>query len=219
MQTVDVKQHGTIHTMTNTEEFLEAGKWAVVGAIAGSMLGYIGDTLGYAGNPLVEGFVRLVAGAGDSIAELSLLLVSRLKGVRLGIKSYILGKALGMLLGPMLHSLVRISGFNPYGIAGTVYAIAYSNMDNMMGSLAYLFTQVRQERSFRRGWQIFRHEPYQVGNMLAIGAIGTTDLFVRIIGFSPLANIAAGLEAGIMDTDSLLAWLWAKRFSTKRKKD
>ncbi len=200
---------------SHTEEFLEAGTWAVVGAIAGSLLGYIGDSLGYAGNPFVEGFIRLIAGAGDSIAELSLLFISGLKGVRMGIRSYIVGKAFGMLLGPILQFFVRISGLNPYGMAGTIYAIAYSNMDNMMGSFAYLITLVRRERSAAGGWRAFWHEPYQVGNIIAIGTIGTADLLTRFFGFSPLRNIAAGLEAGIMDIDSLIAWLWAKRFSKR----
>ena len=183
-------------------DFLDLSLFAVIGALVGIAFGYYADSLGFIGNPYAEGITRLLAGSGDSIGELSYIVWLRLRRRHSAAEIYVLGKLFGMVTGPIFHSLVRISGFNPYGLAGAIYAIAYSNFDNLMGSLAFLISQGKKK---------FFSQPYQVGNLIAISLIASTSLIVRFIGFSPIQNLASGIEAGLMDTDSLIAGLWAWR--------
>ena len=102
-----------------------------------------------------------------------------------------------------------MSGFNPYGAVGVIYAIAYSNFDNLFGSLVFLASRIRLENSFKKGLRRFWEQPYQVGNIFAVSLIASVSLLVRLSGFSPVRNLLAGIEAGIMDVDSVIASLWA----------
>lgn len=90
-----------------------------------------------------------------------------------------------------------------------MFASAYSNFDNLFGSITYFIAQVEERGNFKKGWLSFWNHPYQVGNIFAVFFIGSISLIVRLSGFTPIKNLLAGAEAGLMDVDSIIAAIWA----------
>ncbi|MFC1748276.1 hypothetical protein ACFL2V_05660 [Pseudomonadota bacterium] len=192
------------------QDFFAMSKWAFVGGVVGIFLGWGADTLGLYKNPIAEGVVRLTSGTMDSIAEIIFLwhLYFVVKK-KTSVNPYVFGTFLGTIAAPITHYLVRSSGYDPYGPIGSIYAFAYSNSDNLFGSLVFLGWTIKRKRSFQKGWRSFIMEPFQQGNVISLISILILDVTARLIGFYPVKNILSGIEAAIMDADTVIASLFS----------
>lgn len=116
------------------KDFVDYTKWLIVGWFLGIILGKILDHYFSFGNPLFEGIIRFIVGYGDTIGGAIGLIIFRFKRKRKsGVETFAIGAAVGSLVGPLTHFVIIKAGLNTLGIAGAIYAIAYSNADNWGG--------------------------------------------------------------------------------------
>ena len=203
---------------SNSNPFLELSSYAIVGALAGLYLGFIFDSVGWQLTFWSEAVVRLLAGAGDSIGEILFISYFFFKtGKKHVTISYVLGKMIGMAVAVAIHFLTTLFAYQPHGLISVFYVSAYSNFDNLFGGLTYLIIQIKTQGGFKKGIASFMAEPYQVGNMLAVLSLFSLVSLTRFIGVIPLTHSFSALESGILDTDSILASVYARLIGKKRK--
>lgn len=167
---------------------------------------------------LPEGLVRMIAGSADTFgltfAAIGIGLIAWLRQYlprlpdlgRPKALTWILGGLAGLVLAFGLQALIFALVADPHGPIGVIYAFGFSNLDNTMAGLLVLYAVLRNHG--REGWRRYWQHPFFVGNALMLSLIFIGAILARVIGgFRPDLNIEAGLEAGIMDLDSVGAAL------------
>lgn len=194
----------------------------------GTGIGYILDRMDIFGFA-TEAIVRTLAGTADTIgfAFLGLFSLYRLRNLskvadgknraqaeyeaeRIGQNiTWVAGGFTGLFIALILQYAVYGSPVDQFGRWGVLYAFGYSNLDNFMAGLFAWFAVMINHTEFHwwcRTRKYFRH-PFYLGNSLMIAAIPSAALLVRIGGFRPDQNLLAGIESGLMDVDSLGAFV------------
>lgn len=199
------------------KSFYQMSKWAFFGGLLGIVVGWIADELGLIANPFAEGIVRLTSGTMDSIAEMAFIMFAA-NGIKAknNIKPYVYGTFIGTILAPISHIIIRSLGVDPYGPYGVIYAFAYSNSDNLFGTLTFAIYKINKN-GLKKGFKKFISEPFQIGNIFALSLIFVLDLAARLSGFSPVRNLIIGIEAALMDADTVIASLFSVIGYKKKK--
>lgn len=200
-------------------QFAAMSRWAIIGSMTGLILGVVFDSFGHVGNPVAEGVVRFISGSMDSVSEIGFLIWMQLvRQPTGGVGPYVIGTVIGSIGAPIIHWLVHTWSPDPYGLWGALYAFAYSNADNVFGSIVFFLWILGRRRTFGLAWREFIREPFQQGNILAVAAVFSLDILVRSIGFSPVRNTFAALESTVLDLDTVLAAAYTLLVVRSRKK-
>lgn len=200
--------------MTNLEErartsdYLDFSIWIVIGWLVGLVFGLVVDNLFAFGSPLIEGVTRFVVGYGDTIGSSVAVVLHRLRrGTRSAAEPFAAGAVLGSLVGPLLHFATIKMGLSPTGLAGAVYASAYSNADNWGGVISSLISEWRRQRSLAAGLSELWHNKFVMANVLVLVLLGLLAIGTRLSGIAPGTYLASALEGTILNNDSTLASL------------
>lgn len=200
----------------------------LVFVLAGTLLGALLDhllILGY----LPEGIVRALAGTADTLGFMVIGLyaffVIKLRKNKvarinvLGLKreftadsigeywSWITGGLIGLAIAFSLHGFVFLASDDPHGLIGVIYSFGYSNMDNFVAGLSVLVMALRQY-DLRTALKWYFTHPFYVGNIIMLILIPVTSFLFRYsTGFRPDLNVNAGIESGLMDVDTIGAFV------------
>ncbi len=187
----------------------------VGGILVGLFIGWMADHVGLTGVPAVEGIVRFIVGSGDSLGGMLVILHARMRGRRSRAEVFFIGTLLGMVVGPVSQFLTIFLGLNPYGLIGSVYAIAYSTADNWGGLIAEFTGLVRRERATQAVKSFFAH-PFLSSTFIVLIFFIIFDLLARSFGgFSPTTNILAAIEAALLNVSAfipvIVVWYYGVR--------
>lgn len=127
------------------KDFLDYSKWLIAGWFLGLIIGKIFDHHFSFGNPFFEGATRVIVGYGDTVGTSLAIIIYRFKHKRKSkAEAFLIGATIGSLAGPLVHFIIIRMGLNPLGVAGAIYAIAYSNADNWGGVISSLIKQLKK---------------------------------------------------------------------------
>jgi len=193
---------------TYIKDFFYYSKWLIVGWFLGLIIGKIFDHYFSFGNPIFEGIARYVAGYGDTLGGVVAVMIVRYRYKRVSrAETFAIGTVIGDLSGPLLHFLIIILGFSTAGIAGAIYAIAYSNGDNWGGVIASLIKELKRHRFIIAFKKIYKNK-FVVANFFVLIFLALMAISVRIFyGFAPSSYFTSALEGVILNNDSTLAVL------------
>ncbi|MFT7183911.1 MAG: F0F1-type ATP synthase assembly protein I [Oceanicoccus sp.] len=212
------------------------------GWILGVLTGYFFDKF-FKISGFLEGLVRFVAGAGDTLGGFVVVLIIRFfkgkeaadahkeenadeeKGEEGGssMMSFVYGTLIGTMVGPILHLVSVQLGVEPTGIWGAFYASAYSNADNWGGAFVSMRHYVKKH-GFKAGMKEFASNPFQIANLLMVIFILLANILIRSLGiWTPDSYLDFAIEGAIMNNDStgasLAVWIYSLRLKKKYFKE
>ncbi len=201
------------------EDFLDYSKWLVVGWSLGLAIGMIFDYYYTFGDPVLEGTTRFIVGYGDTIGASLGIVLCRLKHKRKSkAETFWIGTAVGSLAGPLVHFAVLSMGLNPLGVAGAIYAIAYSNADNWGGIISSLVAELRRHRFSVALSELYKNK-FVVANFFVLIFLALLAVSIRMCGLAPIGYFASAVEGLVLDNDSTLAilifYIYVRRASKK----
>ena len=197
--------------------------------ISGTLLGAVLDRWGISGL-LPEGVVRALAGTADTLGfaviglyvsgvfylnpskkKLKLKIFNLKREYNKTSKSehneWVRGGLLGLAIAFILQILVFNFSSDPHGPVGIIYAFGFSNLDNVMAGLIVLISLVKKY-GLKSGSSLYWTHPFYVGNVIMVTLIPCVALLIRLFAeFRPELNLQAGIESGLMDIDSIGAFL------------
>jgi len=230
-ETIEYRKYADLSTEERDEFQFSVAEFVVILSFifSGTLLGAILDQLGILGF-LPEGVVRALAGTADTLGFAFLGLYAFWKFQRnpdkdtvvlnvFGLtrkytrqsmneyRDWVRGGLIGLGIAFVLQGLVFGISSDPHGLVGVIYAFGFSNIDNFMGGLVVLIATIRCcgcNNGLRRYWT----HPFYFGNAIMVIGIPIVTLIIRYLtGFRPDLNIHAGIESGLMDVDSIGAFL------------
>lgn len=192
---------------TYVKDFLDYSKYLIIGWFLGLILGKIFDHYFSFGNPVFEGATRFIVGYGDTIGASIGIIICRLKYKRKSkAETFAIGTVFGSLVGPFVHFIIIKMGLNPLGVAGAIYAIAYSNADNWGGIISSLIKELKKHKLSIALKELSKNK-FIVANFFVLIFLALLAVSIRIYGFAPTSYFASAIEGAILDNDSTLAAL------------
>ncbi len=206
-------------------EFLIVVSFVIAGTLFGAILDHW-KVFGF----LPEGLVRALAGTADTLgfAILGLYVSQRFRVnpaldkvvLRVfGLKrdyskdslgeytEWVKGGLIGLTIAFFLQAIVFRASDDPHGLVGVIYAFGFSNLDNSMAGLSVLRKAI-MIYGWRNGLSRYWTHPFYVGNFIMIISIPLVSFVFRLLsGFRPDLNVQAGIESGLMDVDTIGAFL------------
>lgn len=208
--------------------------WQILIYVAiGISLGFLFDRIGYSGY-FSEAIVRAIAGTADTMGLMLAAILTVIVGwfrrrsvwADRNIRdmgnpkavTWIIGGLVGLGLAFLVQSLV-FKYADPYGPWGVIHAFAFSNLDNTTAGLM-VFLGAVANHGFGDGWKRYWTHPFFIGNFIMLILIPLFAVLARVLGnFRPEMNFLAGIEAGLMDLDSvgaaLIFLIATRRFKAK----
>jgi hypothetical protein len=121
------------------EAFGELIRYTVAGYLAGLMVGFVLDQLGFQRGVIGQWLVRTLSGEGESILEGIYAIRARLAGkVGSMAEAYGWGKLLGMVFPWRVDAVSRLAGVDVYGWRGFYIPYLYAMSDQIGASAAGL---------------------------------------------------------------------------------
>lgn len=200
-----------------TEEYTSVSWQILIYVAIGIGIGLLFDRIGYLGY-FSEAIVRAIAGTADTMG----LMLAAIFTVTVGwfrrhsgwadrnirdmgapqAVTWIIGGLVGLGLAFLVQGLV-FRYTEPYGPWGVAHAFAFSNLDNTIAGLM-VFLAAIANHGFSDGWKRYWTHPFFVGNFIMLVLIPLFAVLVRLLAhFRPEMNFLAGIEAGLMDVDSV----------------
>ncbi|MFH1427917.1 MAG: hypothetical protein ABIG60_05335 [Patescibacteria group bacterium] len=195
------------------------------GWLVGGIVGRIFDSF-FKFSAVLEGVVRFVAGAGDTIGGALATFWDRFSGKhkkkknevfgeKSSVEQFIIGSVLGTFIAPFLHIITILFGVNVSGVGGAFYAVAYSNGDNWTGAFLTMRAKIKKH-GFHQGLKIFFSHPFQLANFITVSFILIFNIILRATGvWRPDSFFDYAIEGAIMNNDSSIAslavWFYAHR--------
>ena len=197
----------SVEEKASISDFLDYSKWLIVGWFLGLIIGRIFDSYFSFGNPLFEGITRFVVGYGDTIGAAIGIIVYRFKHKRKSkAETFWIGTAIGSLAGPLVQLVILGIGLNPLGVAGAIYAIAYSNGDNWGGIISSLIKELRKNKLTTALKELYKNK-FVVANFFVLIFLALLAISIRAYGAAPTSYFASAIEGALLDNDSTLAIL------------
>lgn len=195
------------------------GKGIVLGYLVGMVLAVIADSAGLERESFVEGAIRFIVGASDTIGGyISIMrhkMLMQISGEKVSTEDskpqnnraeiFATGALVGAAAGPLSQGLIQYLHYDTSGIAGGIYAFCYSNGDNIGGG-AYTLVQEIREKGMMEGMKHFFSDPFQLINFLIITGVVTVDMILRASGnMPPQSQIVAATEGILLNIDSVVS--------------
>jgi hypothetical protein len=193
------------------EAFGELIRYTVAGYLAGLIVGFLLDQLGFQRSAIGQWLVRTLSGEGESIFEGIYAIRARLAGkVGSMAEAYGWGKFLGMVFPWLVDAGSRLAGVDVYGWQGFYIPYLYAMSDQIGANLGGLLFLRRRKRSWREAADDYFRHPVMLASLGVVLIVPVGLLVVRLIGFSPTTQVYTAIEtiaANLCWLPPLIGWL------------
>jgi hypothetical protein len=193
------------------EAFGELIRYTVAGYLAGLIVGFLLDQLGFQRSAIGQWLVRTLSGEGESIFEGIYAIRARLAGkVGSMAEAYGWGKFLGMVFPWLVDAGSRLAGVDVYGWQGFYVPYLYAMSDQIGANLGGLLFLRRRKRSWREAADDYFRHPVMLASLGVVLIVPVGLLVVRLIGFSPTTQVYTAIEtiaANLCWLPPLIGWL------------
>jgi hypothetical protein len=193
------------------EAFGELIRYTVAGYLAGLIVGFLLDQLGFQRSAIGQWLVRTLSGEGESIFEGIYAIRARLAGkVGSMAEAYGWGKFLGMVFPWLVDAGSRLAGVDVYGWQGFYIPYLYAMSDQIGANLGGLLFLRRRKRSWREAADDYFRHPVMLASLGVVLLVPVGLLVVRLIGFSPTTQVYTAIEtiaANLCWLPPLIGWL------------
>jgi hypothetical protein len=192
------------------EAFGELIRYTVAGYLAGLIVGFLLDQLGFQRSAIGQWLVRTLSGEGESIFEGIYAIRARLAGkVGSMAEAYGWGKFLGMVFPWLVDAGSRLAGVDVYGWQGFYIPYLYAMSDQIGANLGGLLFLRRRQRSWREAADDYFRHPVMLASLGVVLTVPVGLLVVRLIGFSPTTQVYTAIEtiaANLCWLPPLIGW-------------
>jgi hypothetical protein len=192
------------------EAFGELIRYTVAGYLAGLIVGFLLDQLGFQRSAIGQWLVRTLSGEGESIFEGIYAIRARLAGkVGSMAEAYGWGKFLGMVFPWLVDAGSRLAGVDVYGWQGFYIPYLYAMSDQIGANLGGLLFLRRRKRSWREAADDYFRHPVMLASLGVVLIVPVGLLVVRLIGFSPTTQVYTAIEtiaANLCWLPPLIGW-------------
>ena len=192
------------------EAFGELIRYTVAGYLAGLIVGFLLDQLGFQRSAIGQWLVRTLSGEGESIFEGIYAIRARLAGkVGSMAEAYGWGKFLGMVFPWRVDAGSRLAGVDVYGWQGFYIPYLYAMSDQIGANLGGLLFLRRRQRSWREAADDYFRHPVMLASLGVVLTVPVGLLVVRLIGFSPTTQVYTAIEtiaANLCWLPPLIGW-------------
>jgi hypothetical protein len=193
------------------EAFGELIRYTVAGYLAGLIVGFLLDQLGFQRSAIGQWLVRTLSGEGESIFEGIYAIRARLAGKAGSMaEAYGWGKFLGMVFPWLADAGSRLAGVDVYAWQGFYVPYLYAMSDQIGANLGGLLFLRRRKRSWREAADDYFRHPVMLASLGVVLIVPVGLLVVRLIGFSPTTQVYTAIEtiaANLCWLPPLIGWL------------